>query len=84
MHVVKADATEAYDRAMLHSVWLALEKRVTPPALVKAYLRCALDRAVRFSALGMVAEDWAYLSGGLPSGSPASPVLSAAVLEKVL
>lgn len=83
MHLAKADLAKAHDRVMLQSVCMALGRGGGPPSLVKAHLKCALEREALFSALGRVTTDRVHLKKGLSQGCPASPVLFTVVQEDV-
>lgn len=51
---------------------------------MKAYLRCATERAIRLKTPGIEATEWVHSDKGLPQGCPASPVIFAVVLEEFL
>lgn len=81
---MKTDLTKADQKVTLQSVWVALASTGTPTPLLKANLRCAVERSVRFSAPGMPTTEAVHLDRGLPQGCPASPVIFTVVLEEVL
>lgn len=76
---VHSMVSKAYDRVTLQKV--SVGRASTLPSPVKAYLRCAVSRMVRFRGRGRATPEFVHLHDGLPQRCSANPVLVTVVVD---